>query len=74
MKCPKCGTENALKYQNIHQYADEYRILKNGAVSKQKKTVYIGSEEWGAVVCENCNAYWNNDDFDIINGRLVFRR
>ncbi len=67
LKCPKCGSTGTLVYQNIQQCAYQHKVLKNGKISKRKKFVYIGPEEWGMLVCENCGESWTNTDPDGFN-------
>lgn len=65
MKCPICKKVDTLKIQYMYQYALENKILKNGAISKARPIrKNIGSEEWSAVTCTNCGAFWSSADCD----------
>lgn len=75
MICPICKKENTLTLCYLYQYSHNYRILKNGKVSK-KYTVEDsgGGEEKSVLTCSNgClinNLYWyidNNDNLIIEN-------
>ncbi len=62
MKCPNCGAVGTLVYQNIQQCAYEHKILANGKISKRKKFVHIGPEEWGNISCTECGMYLCDQD------------
>lgn len=72
MKCPKCDAKNSLRYREIQQFADEYKILGNGTIGKRRKFVYIGPEEWSCLYCIKCGSYWTGEEFNIEHKKIVF--
>lgn len=63
-KCPICGEE--LEYISLGQYSDVYRILKNGKISKTRKSRKDnGLMECGFICCSKCNfhtdCYYDTD-------------
>lgn len=64
MKCPICKEENTLTVHYLYQYSHEYKIRKDGKISKKYRVNDNGPEEIGILVCENgCNV--NNLVWDI---------
>lgn len=76
MKCPNCGAEGSLIFQELHQAAYEQRVLKNGKLSKRRIYKRIGSIDVQLVACTKCCANWWNQDtdtvFEIIDDKVVF--
>lgn len=64
LKCPNCGAIGTLVYQSVQQAAYQYKVLKNGKLSKKFKYVKIGPEEWANITCNQCGAYWTDQDLE----------
>lgn len=76
MKCPNCGAEDSLIFQELHQAAYEQRVLKNGKLSKCRKYQRLGAIDVQLVACTNCGTNWwkrgDYAEFEIVNGNVVF--
>lgn len=61
MKCPKCGSEN-LTVSFYYQYSHDYKINKNGKLSKRYKNNEVGSLEWSSIQCMDCGFSESSED------------
>ncbi len=68
MICPKCGKVDSLVLSDYYQISHDYRILKNGKVSKRFKRSSEHTEEWSAVTCNECGSQWSS----VVNGKGGF--
>lgn len=77
LKCPNCGAVGTLVFQSMQQCAYEHKVLKNGRISKRKKFVHIGPEEWHMLRCEKCCSCWTDTDteggFETTKNGIVFQ-
>lgn len=61
MKCPICEEENTLEVSFLYQYSKNYKITKNGRLSKKYSIDYGHPMEVSILICKNgCNV----NDFD----------
>lgn len=63
--CPLCG--GVIVVSALQQYSHDYKVLKNGKVSKRYTVRDCGSMEVSVAGCSNkeCGAYWDADSFTI---------
>ena len=61
--CPKCG--GAIIVSFLYQISHDYRLTKKGTLSKKFTKTDENSMEVAVARCEDCQAYWNADDFAI---------
>lgn len=62
--CPLCGGE--IIVSEYYQKSYDYKVLKNGKMSKRYIVTDAGSMSARTAACGNlCGAYWEEDDFDI---------
>lgn len=67
-KCPLCGNE--LEYNQLNQYSNVYRILKNGQISSKRKVKRDeGSMECGFLSCTVCTFHTDCDYETVTTGR-----
>lgn len=60
--CPLCGAP--IEVGSLYQYSLNFRILKNGKMSKTCKKVDCGPMEVQIANCSMvCGAQWDEDDF-----------
>ena len=62
-KCPLCGGEIIIS--NLRQYSYDYKINKNGRISKKYTKNDCGTLECMIANCTDCEAEWSEDDFYI---------
>lgn len=67
--CPKCGGKIEVSY--LYQYAHEYRLNKDGRLSKKYTVRDCGPMECGLACCLDCGVTWEDDEFGIHNDRFV---
>lgn len=60
MICPKCGKADSLVLSDYYQLSHDYRVLKNGKVSKNFKRSGEHTEEWSTVTCNECGSQWSS--------------
>ena len=72
MKCPICGEEDTLEVCFLYQYSKNFKITKNGCLSK-KYTIDSGhSMEASVLVCKNgCNVNDFDWDWDLVTRKLT---
>ena len=58
-----CGGTIAVRW--LYQYSHDYKINKNGRLSKRYEIVDAGPMEVAIASCKKCNNYWSEDDFRI---------
>nr|DAH87400.1 MAG TPA: Rad50 zinc hook motif [Caudoviricetes sp.] len=62
--CPLCGGE--IIVSEYYQKSYDYKVLKNGKMSKRYIVTDTGSMSARTAACGSlCGAYWEEDDFDI---------
>lgn len=66
--CPKCG--GALVYEELCQYGVQYKVGKNGKLSKRTKKVNHGSIDAAILFCSECNTCIDEDNFFFDSGRI----
>lgn len=67
--CPLCG--GRIKVGYFYQYSLDYTITKSGKLSKRYTKNEGGTMDVKNAYCESCDAYWGDDDFDIIDGQFM---
>lgn len=61
--CPVCGGRIEVSY--LYQYSLDYRLNKDGRLSKRYTKRDGGSMECGLAACLNCHETWEDNEFDI---------
>lgn len=71
--CPLCG--KSIVVSVLFQYSLDYKIGKNGKISKKFKKTDCGGIDCSVASCEdyeNCDARWDSDEFFIDeNGQFI---
>lgn len=63
-KCPICGGE--IIVSEFLQKSRDYKVLKNGKLSKRYTVQECGSMDLSTAACvEQCGAYWEEDEFAV---------
>lgn len=58
-KCPCCGGTNLI-FDSLYQYGRQYKVRKDGKLSKNYKRVDYGPMECAYIFCKDCN--WCSPD------------
>ena len=61
--CPICNGTIVVSW--LYQYSHDYKINRNGKLSKRRKITDGGSMEVAIATCEKCNLHWDSDEFEI---------
>lgn len=61
--CPVCGGQ--IEVSELFQYAHDFRLNKNGKLSKKYKKRDVGSMEVAIAGCLDCGEYWDSEQFAI---------
>lgn len=70
MRCPVCGGEIVVSF--LYQYSHDYKVLKNGKLSKRYKKNDCGPMEDAIVSCTNCLKNWGPDEVIVSEDGLFF--
>ena len=66
-KCPLCGGEIIISA--LYQISHDYKLTKQGRMSKKYTVTNAGSEEAMIAACASgCGAYWEAGEFDVMEG------
>lgn len=72
MKCPICGEEDTLQVSFLNQYSRNYKINKNGCLSKKFTKSDDLSMEVSILICENgCDVNDYDWDWDLTTRKLT---
>lgn len=70
MRCPKCGGTIIVRF--LYQYSHDYKVLRNGKLSKRYRKRDCGPLDVAIACCESCGKYWNTDEVFVSQDGVVY--